>query len=93
MRNNIWLIAVNLPLLALSMLASFYPYRQYIRPSETWRWNWRPSALNQGIVSSLPFRPAGLQLRQQCGDSNKNRRAPVAAPQSASPIWPNSITG
>ena len=34
LRNNIWLIAINLLLLALSMLSIYFIRRQYIRPSE-----------------------------------------------------------
>ncbi|CAI0876889.1 Sensor-like histidine kinase RcsD [Serratia marcescens] len=55
LRNNIWLIAVNLLLLALSMLSIYFIRRQYIRPSENMAVELEAErALNQEIVSSLP---------------------------------------
>ncbi len=44
LRNNIWLIAINLLLLALSMLSIYFIRRQYIRPSENMAVGWKPSA-------------------------------------------------
>lgn len=55
LRNNIWLIAINLLLLALSMLSIYFIRRQYIRPSENMAVELEAErALNQEIVSSLP---------------------------------------
>lgn len=55
LRNNIWLIAVNLLLLALSMLSIYFIRRQYIRPSENMAVELEAErALNREIVSSLP---------------------------------------
>jgi two-component system sensor histidine kinase RcsD len=55
LRNNIWLIVINLLLLALSMMSIYFVRRQYIRPSENLAAELETErALNQEIIASLP---------------------------------------
>ncbi|VEA66871.1 Sensor-like histidine kinase RcsD [Serratia plymuthica] len=55
LRNNVWLIAINLLLLALSMIGIYSIRRQYIRPSESMAVELEAErALNQEIIASLP---------------------------------------
>lgn len=55
LRNNIWLIAINLLLLALSLVGIYFIRRQYIRPSENMAVELEAErALNQEIIASLP---------------------------------------
>ncbi|CAI0869561.1 phosphotransferase RcsD [Serratia liquefaciens] len=55
LRNNIWLIAINLLLLALSLAGIYFIRRQYIRPSENMAVELEAErALNQEIIASLP---------------------------------------
>ncbi|MDT3249519.1 phosphotransferase RcsD [Serratia sp. root2] len=55
LRNNVWLIAINLLLLALSMIGIYSIRRQYIRPSESMAVELAAErALNQEIIASLP---------------------------------------
>ncbi|MBL1188493.1 phosphotransferase RcsD, partial [Escherichia coli] len=58
LRNNIWLIAINLLLLALSLAGIYFIRRQYIRPSENMAVELEAErALNQEIIASLPSGP------------------------------------
>lgn len=58
LRNNIWLLVVNLLLLGLSMMGIYFIRQQYIRPSENMAAELEGERLlNQEIVASLP---AGL---------------------------------
>lgn len=55
LRNNIWLLAVNLLLLTLSMVGIYFLRQQYIRPSENIAAELElQRSLNQEIVASLP---------------------------------------
>ncbi|CAI2516463.1 Sensor-like histidine kinase RcsD [Serratia ficaria] len=55
LRNNIWLIVINLLLLGLSMMSIYFIRRQYIRPSESMAVELEAErALNQEIIASLP---------------------------------------
>ncbi|QLH62821.1 phosphotransferase RcsD [Serratia symbiotica] len=55
LRNNIWLIIINLLLLVLSMMSIYFIRRQYIPPSESMAVELEAErALNQEIITSLP---------------------------------------
>jgi len=55
LRNNVWLVAINLLLLVLSMIGIYSIRRQYIRPSESMAVELEAErALNQEIIASLP---------------------------------------
>jgi two-component system sensor histidine kinase RcsD len=55
LRNNIWLLAVNLLLLILAMTGLYFIRHRYIRPSESMAVELGSSrALNQEIVANLP---------------------------------------
>ncbi|KFK93230.1 MULTISPECIES: phosphotransferase RcsD [unclassified Serratia (in: enterobacteria)] len=56
LRNNIWLLGVNLLLMALSMMGIYFIRQQYIRPSESMAVELEEvRALNQEIVAHLPL--------------------------------------
>ncbi|AEF46571.1 multi-sensor signal transduction histidine kinase [Serratia sp. AS12] len=55
LRNNLWLVAINLLLLVLSMIGIYSIRRQYIRPGESMAVELEAErALNQEIIASLP---------------------------------------
>ncbi|VXC92180.1 phosphotransfer intermediate protein in two-component regulatory system with RcsBC [Enterobacterales bacterium 8AC] len=55
LRNNLWLLVVNLLLMALSMMGIYFIRQQYIRPSENMAAELeKERALSREIVASLP---------------------------------------